>query len=242
MFSEHFFSGCNFVYYSSKLILMTFTYLHFTMKKHFFVLALLGFSPFLILAQKLNGYDEEIKQKILPMMETYLEIFASSQQMQQTNQAKIEQFLALYSIEQQVVHYNDIEPELSSGEVISISSYLSLLYTAYPQGVSIKMNPQSVIISPAYRLGKKKNYVVNAVVDKHLFGLYKGETLQDFSRTLVFQFSFDTKSGSPDNFKIFRISTSENAFDIVNESKKQQRKKKRRWVLFTAVAAFFVFY
>ena len=174
-------------------------------------------SPNSAYSQALTEHDDIIREQVRQTVVDYYASCTFSTDGKTIDLDKVFSFKKLFAAEDVARLYNDIEPDQQSGNMLTLDDYSSKLQLAYESGVMVSMKPYSANISPAYPYAKGKVYIVNASVDKMVFGLYKNEKIQDFSGKLIFQITFDMKSGSPVNFKIANIATPDLAIDIVKE-------------------------
>ncbi len=170
-------------------------------------------------AQALEGQDEIIKKNVIKLLTTYKENCNFTSDEQSIDQNKILEFKKLFVTGDQAKLYNDIELGQVSGTTLSLDDYSVKLQLDYPRGVSIALEPEKAVISMAYRFAKHKIYIVDASVDKQLFGLYQSKQIQDFKGHLVFQITFSMANNVPSDFKILNVATSETKIDIVKEAK-----------------------
>jgi len=173
-----------------------------------------------LFAQVLTGHEDAVKQQVLTIVDKYSNTCNLSGNQGVMDANTILEFKQLFAQVPEVLLFNDIEPEQVSGQFLTIDNYTANLQMGYPKGLLIKINAASAVLSPAYSFGKSKTFIVNAMVVKNVFGLYNSTTIHDFSATLVLQITFSMKTGTPSDFKIYKIATPETAINIVSEKRK----------------------
>ena len=182
------------------------------------VIGFLTFGSTKTKAQTLEGQDEIIKQKVTKLLTAYADNCSFTSDKKSIDQNKILEFKKIFVGEDKAKLYNDIEPDKVSGETLMLDDYTTKAQLEYKMGLNISINPNKAVISKAYPFAKKKIYIVNAGIDKQLFGLYQGKRIQDFKGRLIFQITFSMKNKVPEDFKILNVATPETAIDIVKES------------------------
>jgi len=182
------------------------------------VISFLAFGSTKTKAQALEDQDEIIKQKVTELLTAYANNCSFTSDKKSINQNKILEFKKLFVGEDEATLYNDIEPDKVSGETLTLDNYTKKAQMAYKMGLNISINPNKAVISKAYPFAKKKVYIVNAGIDKQVFGLYQGKRIQDFKGRLIIQITFSMKNNVPENFKILNVATPESAIEIVKEA------------------------
>ena len=165
-------------------------------------------------AQELTGFEKEIKDGIEKVLTDYQKFASFSKNGNNIDLEYSNLFKELFAKAETAIIYNDIEPDKTSGETLNATNYVQNVQKNYIRGLSVSMDVSKARLSKVYPFKKSKTYIVNSELTKKVFGLYQKNKIQDISIDLVFQIVFDTKNGSPGNFKIYTIQTKENAYDI----------------------------